>query len=1092
MSTHDLAVALDPGANVVVEACAGSGKTWLLVSRVVRLLLAGAQPSEILAITFTRKAAQEMESRLRDWLRVLALEDDATARKFLRERFVPEDRIAELLVPARHLLERHLSAEPPLTISTFHSWFLEILQRAPLNAGAVGKVALLEQTATLLEEAWGEFVESLRDPRQRALDAGFRRLLERYGLHSTKRLLFACLHARLAWWAWTQGRKDPVAFALDELRAQLGVDPAHDPRAALFADGEFLAAAGTLTRALAAGTEANRRWAAGIESALADADRTRAFAALVDIVLTDKGQPVANVVKAAAKKGAADAAGAFCAALLRVRAVLAEQTVYSLHEAALPCAQALIGAYQRLKHERGGMDFSDVEWRAWQLLTRSDHAEYMQYKLDARYRHILVDEFQDTSPAQWQILRAWLEAAAAVGRGPTIFLVGDPKQSIYRFRGAEARLFRLGKRFVEDALAGQSVTIPVSRRCAPTVIEAVNSVFAGEPLCEDFETHVAHTVDLPGRVEVLPLARDDEGTASVPAKAGTGGLRDPLTTPRPAVPEAAREAEARQLARRIGEIVGHWVVRAEGGDGKAVSRKARHGDIMVLVRRRSHLAVYERALRAARIPYLTSRQGGLLDTLEAADLMALLRFLITPFADLNLAAALRSPAFSCSDADLLELAAAGEGTWWQRLRRLADGGGASLALARARTLLGRWLTLVDRLPVHDLLDRIWFDADLARRYRDSVPPQMRETVGANLQAFVELALALDAGRYPSLPRFLDELAALRGTEAQEAPDEGVVGESGNAVRILTVHGAKGLEAPIVWLLDANAGSHAAEAYRTLVDWEPQDERPRHFSLITVKEEQGQARGAALTAETGLEDREELNVLYVAMTRAKQALIVSGSANAKPVPTSPYARIAAALGADREGAAFGADPAALSAGHAPAAVAAAAAPPVAGRLQRPLPTGSRDPSFATPETRRGEHVHRLLEHMAPPAAVEDRLWLRERLGVDDAEFEALHVDARAILAAPALARFFDPAQYVAARNELAYVDAAGEQRRIDRVVEFADEVWVLDYKTGDAAVAGALARYGRQLDEYAGAIAQVYPGKRVRAALVLKGGVLAAR
>lgn len=234
MSTHEIATALRPDANVVVEACAGSGKTWLLVSRIVRLLLEGVEPSEILAITFTRKAAQEMESRLREWLRMLALGDKDEVRRFLAERHVSPGAIDAMVGPARHLLERHLTAEPPITISTFHSWFLEILQRAPLNAGAVGKVALLEQTATLIEEAWTEFVESLRDARQRALDTAFRRLLEQYGLHSTKRLLLACLRSRLAWWAWTQGRKDPVAYALGELRASLGVDPGHDPCAALF------------------------------------------------------------------------------------------------------------------------------------------------------------------------------------------------------------------------------------------------------------------------------------------------------------------------------------------------------------------------------------------------------------------------------------------------------------------------------------------------------------------------------------------------------------------------------------------------------------------------------------------------------------------------------------------------------------------------------------------------------------------------------------------------------------------------------------------------------------------------------------------
>src|SRR4030066_388586 len=270
---------------------------------------------------------------------------------------------------------------------------------------------------------------------------------------------------------------------------------------------------------------------------------------------------------------------------------------------------------------------------------------------------------------------------------------------------------------------------------------------------------------------------------------------------------------------------------------------------MVLVRARTHLRVYEHALRARHIPFLTSRRGGLLDTLEAEDIQALLTFLITPFADLELAQALRSPLFACSDEDLMRLAKippsppfakggtlnipsaefsplltlsppfakGGPGgicSWWQRLQHLAD---PSPALQRAAGLLQRWLALADKLPVHDLLDRIYFEGDLMHRYAAALPAELHETVRANLQAFMEIALNVDAGRYPSLPRFLAELRELRAAE-NESPDEGKVGETGNALRIYTVHEAKGLEAPIVWLLDANDTQSKADSYSGLLDW----------------------------------------------------------------------------------------------------------------------------------------------------------------------------------------------------------------------------------------------------------------------------------
>ncbi len=1182
-----IATALDPRANVVVEACAGSGKTWLLVARMVRLLLAGAQPSEILAITFTRKAAQEMESRLRHWLRTLALESDDEAREFLRDRHVPDAEIDALLTPARHLLERFLTAEPPITISTFHSWFLELLQRAPLDAGAVGRVTLLEQTSQLMNEAWDEFVQSLRHADNAALAANFNALLAGYGLHNTRLLLQGFVRERVRWWAFVGHRKKPVDYALDELRAALGIGgsagaraggaasnaradgttsgnadaaapaslAAADPLAALAASAACRAAVAELTAALARGTAANKKWAEALDAALANADPAAAFAAACDVLLTKSGSPADKPAKAADKLGAAAAHRAVCEALDAARMQLAELAVLAFHEAALPCAAALIERYQDLKRQRDGMDFADVEWRAWQLLTRSDHAEYMQYKLDARYRHILVDEFQDTSPIQWQILRAWLAASTEAGRSPTVFLVGDPKQSIYRFRGAEARLFHLGQDYVHDELAGHRVSIPVSRRCAPAVIELVNRVFGPEEIFEGFEEHAAHDKQLPGRIEVLPLAQ----AAEPEPVAAASLLRDPLTTPRPEDGEPAREVEARQLTAKLKEIVDHWIVRDER---TKAPRPARYGDVMILVRRRTHLAVYERALRAARIPYLTSRQGGLLQTLEAADLTALLRFLITPFADLNLAIALRSPIFAASDDDLAALAALGEGSWRHRLARLVNEGRASPALERAHRLLDGWLGLVDHLPVHDLLDRIYFQGDVVARYRAAVPEAMREGVAANLQAFVELALALDAGRYPSLPRFLDELQALRQAEAEEAPDEGVVGEAGNSVRILTVHGAKGLEAPIVWLLDTHAAERGADSYRVLADWPPEAERPAHFSLLTVQAERGRARDALLEREAALQAREELNVLYVAITRARQALIVSGSANSK-ADQSWYRRIATALGTADTGATLGDDLTTADrhpgeapigrhpgehpsvrhpgAGRDPEVLGLARHPgeglpdrrpgagrkdrhPGAGRdpevlgldrhpgesrdpgfspsgspqpthdprLSHPLPTGKREAAVSTPETRRGERLHFLLQHLAPPNNVTELAWLQDKLAIPDDDFADLLADAKAILAAPDLARFFDPARYLRAANEVPFVTAAGELRRIDRVVEFADEVWILDYKTGDAASgqsSAIFARYRRQLTEYAAAMAAVHGGKAVSAGVILQGGAL---
>ena len=202
--------------------------------------------------------------------------------------------------------------------------------------------------------------------------------------------------------------------------------------------------------------------------------------------------------------------GARLSAIWRDRA---DQICYRVNEAALTCGVALVEAYQSVKAERQAIDYGDIEWHAYNLVSVSDHAVYMHYKLDSRYRHILLDEFQDTNPLQWLTLKSWFAAAAEAESRPVVFLVGDPKQSIYRFRGAEARLFDEAASYLRNEFGASTVPQLESRRCAPAVIEVVNRLFSGEPDFSGFEAHTAHYASKPGRVEVLPLV--ENGAASI-------------------------------------------------------------------------------------------------------------------------------------------------------------------------------------------------------------------------------------------------------------------------------------------------------------------------------------------------------------------------------------------------------------------------------------------------------------------------------------------------------------------------------------------------------------------------------------------------
>jgi len=695
----------------------------------------------------------------------------------------------------------------------------------------------------------------------------------------------------------------------------------------------------------------------------------------------------------------------------------------------------------------------------------------MQYRLDSRYRHVLLDEFQDTNPLQWQILRAWFDAAVAVESQPTVFVVGDPKQSIYRFRRADARLFGVVSEYLRENFAAQQLHNNLTRRNAPPVVEAVNAVFRSQPEGFEFVEHQTHQMDLPGHVLVLPLAVvgksdavEEDGAAII--------LRDPLTTPRADSEEGARHKEAEQFGELLQAIVSDWALEQGGEEtGKRYKRRANYGDIIVLVRSRTHLQVYEEALRTRHIPFISSRRGGLLDTLEAEDVQALLMFLITPFADLALAQVLRTPIFSCSDTDLMLLATGEGASWWQRLQQLSR---PSPELQRAAKLLQRWLALADKLPVHDLLDRIYFEGDVLARYSAVLPPERRAKVAANLHAFMEIALSVDAGRYPSLPRFLQELRELRDSP-DDAPDEGKLGTSGDAVRIYTVHEAKGLEAPIVWLLDANAERSSREAYDVLLDWPTHDQTPAHFSMYGDQASRGRKRGTRFEQESALQAREEMNLLYVAMTRAQQALIVSGNKGSNDAKsTTWYERIAAVAG-ERPSPLHNAETVLQTENQASERKVALPAIPATGKR------AARN----TRQQQRGIWLHALLQHITDGNTA-DEGELRQRLAIPADEMDSLLQQAQSLITKPLLQRFFEPGNYRSACNELPYVNSSGELKRIDRLVEYDDEVWVLDYKLGDVEDA---ARYRQQMLEYRAAMQTVYAGKTVHCALLFADGIL---
>lgn len=1086
MSENPLLPALDPAASAVVEACAGSGKTWLLVSRMLRLLLAGASPSELLAITFTRKAAAEMRARLDAWLTELALAPQAEAIEFLIQRGYSPAQAARALPAARGLLDKVLNARPGPMITTFHGWFFHLLARAPLSLRPPGE--LLEQTALLRQEAWLAFAADLGHARGGAEETAFAELTAELSLDSAHKLLNALLTNRAEWWAAYQhaNADEAIAAACQNLEACLGLSEADDPRADLFAMPGFQPDLATYFSLLAkegAALKSEAKRFAALESCLqALPDAHAAFDALSACLLTQENSARKLKTSQAMDKrlGLVDAArflelhSQLAAQVEGALTRLIDQRALRLNRLGLTAGVAYLKTYQRLKTERGALDFNDGELETLRLLDDDEAAAAVLMKLDARWKHLLLDEFQDTNPLQWRILRTWLEAYGSDGERPTIFLVGDPKQSIYRFRRAEPRLFDAAASWLASRYEARHFPQNQTRRCAPRIIEWVNQVFSARPDYPIFAPHSAHQTFLPGWCEVALLAEAESETFAAP-------FRNPLTTPPPQqVP--ARVAEAAWVAERINQIVGHLQIN------EAPPRPARYADILLLYASRRELEVFEDAFRQAGIPYIGDRRGGLLKTLEADDLQRLLTVLVTPFDDLALAQSLKSPLFGFADDDLKTLAR-GDGPWWQRLIDWAAQNDAPQPVRRAAHLLADWRSLVGTLPVHDLLDRIFHQADVLQRYADAVPARLRPSVLANLQGLLELSLAHEGGRYPSLPRFLDELQELRQqtslSSSGDGPDEPSPA-SGDAVRMLTIHSAKGLEAPIVFLLKAEQKSRPDDAYGVLIDWPPEADKPTHFSLHGGKEWRGAGRDMLFAQSQDQAARERLNLLYVAMTRARQALFISGLG------------IAEAEGENENENWLQIASTALQQAHFDGMVAmdwvetgdalrSSEPEPVCMPPPTPIPAIGSRIDAGGPEAEFGIQVHAWLEGLCAG-------WSREQLlaAVAHAADRTAQIEvvARRIFSIAELASAFDPSQHLRAYNELEFLDINGRIARIDRLVEFESEIWLVDYKTGGLSEPNLTLRaepHREQMDAYRAAALNLFPGKPVRVVLAFGDG-----
>jgi ATP-dependent helicase/nuclease subunit A len=1105
-------IATHPQRNATVSASAGSGKTWLLVTRIVRLLLAGAEPGSILALTFTRKAAAQMQLRLQERLLIMATVSDADLVSELEA--IDADTDAATLARARELYESLLHALYPVRLCTFHAFCQEILARFPLEADVPPGFELLEDTSQLEQEAWESlFVEATRARDGELASALEVLMIAANGPENTRAGLASLLQHRSDWWAFTENQPQPLAFACAELDARLEFDLARDPVAEFFNDltrqqvREFAA---WLHRHPIATHE---KFAAMIDAVTVRAEfDDSAFKIITEVFLTGKGEPRARKSSGAQQtKMGTDGEARFlqlhdqlCAQILHCIDMQLRQQTRRVNAAWYFAGARYIDIFQQLKREQRLLDFTDLEWKCYQLLNTSDNALWVQYKIDQRIDHILIDEFQDTNPTQWQLLLPLLEEMAAsdpASRARSVFLVGDEKQSIYAFRRANPLLQQQASDWLQQHLAASETPLSASWRSSPAVIDFVNSVFEQDTLrarMPGYRHHDTHRKQRAGRVQLMPLfAAETSEEIATPAT----DLRNPLLQPRSQAPAGAHEHEAAWIAQQITALV---------STGQFAYR-----DILILLRNRTHAAPYEEALRSARIPFIGTQRGNLLQNLEIQDMQRLLDVLISGFDNLAIAQVLKSPLFAASDTDLMLLAALpGNLPWLQRLINIAATAHCTPPLARAARLLQRWRARADTVPVHDLLDRIYAEGNLIKRYVASVRADQQQRVRGNLNRFLELSLDIDSGRYPSLTHFLHRLRSLQN-QGHAAPDE-PVSNAHDGVHMLTIHASKGLEAPVVFLADCNQTNSNNDAHSALVDWPADSPRPRVFQLDMGKRKSDSITAQCQQRKADYAARESLNLLYVAITRACQCLYLSGVTSQRQhdwfeLMHAGFSRIAIAQDDGVLTHSFGTltpqEPAKTRAIAANAAVddtlhsalrAPLPAQPPRMHMIAPSRAGEAEPSLHRVDEAdaklRGQLIHRALQLLAeqrPAQAQHIHTQLQQEFSAASARELSTWLDeAWRVYTHPHCREVFDTTPVSRCEMPILYEQAdVGVYGVIDRIILRDDAIWLIDYKTHrvDAhdtpAINALAASYRTQMQLYQDGVKLLWPGRIVNSALL---------
>ena len=1079
--------AAHPARSTWLAANAGSGKTRVLTDRVARLLLDGVMPQNILCLTYTKAAASEMQNRLFRRLGRWTMLNNTDLLNELMALGVERSLNSKDIDRARTLFARAVEAPGGLKIQTIHSFCASILRRFPLEAGVNPQFVEIDERAQKL--LLGEVVETIADGTEHSSFDGVAHHFTGMDVQDLLRSILDLAHLF------------EVPATQEDIWQGLGLRPGYKDKD--LAMDCFLPTDAQLVfdlRAELLNKVGNDRKAGVNLQALKGPDLTVTDMPILESVfLTKSGADPfkAKVGKFPTKKTQLELSYMTQLDALMMRVEDTRQSRLALRtaertKALYEFATEFLHTYHDRKQTRGFLDFNDLILRTRTLMSDERVAAWVLFRLDGGIDHILVDEAQDTSPAQWDVIRLLAQeftsgqgARADVQR--TIFVVGDKKQSIYSFQGADPEGFdkmrdQFAARLLEIDQPFQSTTLDYSFRSSPAILELVDQVFCDRTGLGSRSSHLAYKSELPGRVDIWPVFQK-------PEKAEARHWTDPID-------EVSNDHQDKQLADALaGHIQG--LIKTEtlpqiDNDGVLFRRKITAGDFLILVQGRQKLLFREihRACKEANLPIAGADRLKVAAELAVQDIRSLLSFLALPEDNLSLAEALKSPLFSWSEQDIFNLAQGRDSPFlWRSLQnRQADFPDTVRRLVDLRNL-------ADFKRPFELIEHIL----TTQGGRSALLGQLGLEAAEGIDALVSQSLAYERGNVPNLTGFLVWLGA-DDLEIKRQMDS-----VGDKIRVMTVHGAKGLEAPIVILPDT--ATRKAPKTRDVVEhlgmavWKPNSRLvPNVLAPTLDKLQTGQ-----------LEERDRL--LYVALTRAESWLIVMSSGDIKEGQECWHNTIHAAAVAKE------ASPLVTTAGiglrYEPAPWEAGALKPteetpgstyhvpdwVTPRAHAPAPqTNTRAPSElggdkvinsdlakANPNALRlGTAVHLLLETL--PNAPQENWRDISTLLVENDVLELAWVEATEILTHPNLAHIFTP-DTLAEVSISAHLDELGGdpvQGSIDRLIISEKTVLAIDFKTNqvvpgtaDQVPDGIL----RQMGAYASALSQIYPNHKIETAVL---------